>query len=71
MDLELMEQLRSLANDIGDFIDNMDDIVYDQSEDDKEFKFMEDESGVSNTEMDNLLETLHHGLELTNKMIAK
>ena len=71
MDLELMEKLRHLADSLGDFIDEMDDIVYNQDDDDKEYEFMEDESGISNTEMDNLLETLTHGLELTNKMIVK
>ena len=71
MDLELTDQLRVLAEHLEGFIDNMEDIIHNHEDDDNEYVFMEDESGISNTEMDNLLETLNHGLDLTHKLVLK
>lgn len=69
MDLEFTETLRALAEYIENFIDNTDELVHNADDDDKEYSFMEDESGISNTEIDNLIHTLTHGLELTTKLI--
>lgn len=70
MDLELTDQLRSLVEYLENFIDNMEDAVHNHEED-HEYSFMTDESGISNTEMDNLLETLNHGLDLTKQLVVK
>ena len=69
MDLEFTDTLRALAEYIEVFIDNTDELVHNTDDDDREYSFMEDESGISNTEIDNLIETLTHGLELTHKLV--
>jgi hypothetical protein len=71
MDLELTDQLRGLAEHLESFIDHMEDLVHNSAHDDNEYEFMEDESGISNTEMDNLVEILNQGLDLTNKLVLR
>jgi hypothetical protein len=68
MDLELNDRLRSLRDYIEDFINEMEDKV--PTDHDLEFEFMEDESGISNTDMDTLLDTLEGSVTFVNQMIV-
>jgi hypothetical protein len=67
MDLELNERLRSLRDYLEDFINEMEDNV--PTDHDLEFEFMEDESGLSNTDMDTLLDSFEGSVTLIQQMI--
>jgi hypothetical protein len=61
MNLELREQLEKLNDAIHVFIEYVEDHVTEETDEaEEEYKFLEDESGVSNTHLDNLMESLYH-----------
>jgi hypothetical protein len=68
MDLELREDLTTLRDSVGNFIENLDAVEINE---DLEYTFLEDESGISNTKLDNLVETLQHVVVLVDGLITK
>lgn len=69
MNFELREQLERLHDSVEDFVDFADENI---SNDDLygvgEYSFLIDESGISNTELDNFLETLKHVTDFIEKL---
>jgi hypothetical protein len=69
MNFELREQLELLHDSVEDFVDFADENI---SSDDLygsgEYTFLVDESGISNTELDNFLETLKHVTDFIEKL---
>jgi hypothetical protein len=58
MDLEKKEQLEKLHDGIEEFLTFIEEHE-DIEEEDGEYEFLADESGVSNTEWDNFIESLN------------
>jgi hypothetical protein len=69
MNLEINEKMRVLRDHIDEFIGEMDDII--PVDHDLEYEFMEDESGISNTETDTLIENLEGTVTLIEKLLGK
>jgi hypothetical protein len=68
MDIDQIESLQRLVDEIEIFIEAVDE--EDHHVEDNEYKFLEDESGISNTELDNLVESLNNVQELARRFIA-
>lgn len=58
MNLELREHLDQLRNNIDDFLVFVEEHHSVDFDDDSEYTFLEDESGLSNTELDNFVAML-------------
>ena len=69
MNLELMDDLSNLREVIRSFLDKVDVDHLDES--DGEYTFLADESGVSNTELDNFVETLEQASELATQLLTR
>ena len=69
MDLEIIDKMRALRDHIDEFIGEMDEIV--PTDHDLEYDFMEDESGISNTDTDTLIDHLEGTVTLIEKMLVK
>ena len=69
MNLDLQLHLDKLNDQIADFMEFMEDCSEELDDDDeKEYDFLTDESGISNTELDNLVESLYHISDLIEKI---
>jgi hypothetical protein len=67
MNFELVEQLEKLGDGVEDFMDYAEDYMSGGPEE----TFLQDESGISNTELDNFIETLKHVTEFINKLTRR
>ena len=70
MDLELRENLDKLHDTIEHFIDWIEEEKQDmlESNEETEYEFLRDESGISNSDLDNFVETLQHVTEFIEKL---
>ena len=69
MNFELREQLDKLHDSVENFIDFADEhMAEDDDHGESEFSFLVDESGISNTDIDNFLETLQHVTDFIEKL---
>lgn len=63
MNIDQIDSLRNLMEEIDLFLEAVDH----EDHDDGEYTFLEDESGISNTEVDNLIESLYSVREMAEK----
>lgn len=70
MNFELREQLEKLGESVEEFVQyadeniSMDDLYGSEGD----YTFLSDESGISNTDLDNFIETLQHVTEFIEKL---
>lgn len=64
MNIDEQEALQRLVEEIDLFMEVID---LDDANDDGEYTFLEDESGISNTDVDNLVESLYSVKELAER----
>jgi hypothetical protein len=66
---ELREQLEKLGESVEEFIDFADEnISAEDLHEDGEYSFLVDESGISNTDLDNFLEILKRVVEFIEQL---
>lgn len=69
MNFELREQLDRLHDSVENFMDYAEDHMSEEDpHGESEYTFLVDESGISNTALDNFLETLQHVTEFIDKL---
>jgi hypothetical protein len=63
MNIDQIDSLRNLMEEIDLFLESLDH----EDNEDGEYTFLEDESGISNTEVDNFIESLYTVREMAEK----
>lgn len=68
MNFEIIENLNILAETINLFLEFSDEYISEINNEELEYEFLEDENGISNTELDNIIEHLEQVIKIIDRI---